>query len=235
MATEDAYGGILAIPTQSTNELVYKRLKEAIVTGSLPPGHRIIEERIVARLGVSRAPLREAIRLLAHEGLIQRTPRRGAYVAVLFKEDAIELYQFRMALEGWAVEQCCGRISPSDLRDLRHLISFMHTASSDASVNLLTDEDTAFHERLCQLSGNQRLLAAWRGIAQQIQLLSACSTGQLHSKLHRIPTRHEAIVDAIASGDRSIARQTLIEHVRSASDRIIHLLPDQVDSGDRER
>lgn len=99
MITEDAYGGILAIPTRTTNDLVYERLKEAIVTGALPPGHRIIEERIVARLGVSRAPLREAMRLLAHEGLIQRTPRRGAYVAVLFREDAVELYEFRMALK----------------------------------------------------------------------------------------------------------------------------------------
>ncbi len=125
--TRSDYTGLQSVTVETSTELVYANLHDAITTGTLVPGQRLIEARLAERMGVSRAPLREAMQKLAAEGLLENLPRRGVVVAILRKADAAEIYGLRTALECWAAREACHRATESELAGLTDLIHEMET------------------------------------------------------------------------------------------------------------
>ncbi len=227
VARSKPYGGIATISVKRSNDLVYQSLRKAISSGTLPPGRRLIEMQLADQLGVSRAPLREAVRVLEREGLITRLPRRGMIVAVLTRTDIAETYGLRTALECWAVRIACERITPVSLRKLENQVKAIETSSSAGNLGLLRDEDVLFHKTICELSGNRRLMDVWLSNLAQIQLLSAQSLDAMHSDLDLVPRRHQLIADAIAARDADLAETRVREHILTAAGRILEAMPDQ--------
>jgi DNA-binding GntR family transcriptional regulator len=144
-------------------------LREAIWQGTLKPGHRLNEQWLSGQLGVSRPPLREAIRVLEQEGLVVSSPRRGAFVQSLAGEDIFEIYAVRCALEGMAAELLMDRASPEMLQELEHMIDQVE-ASPDGDLRVTIDQDFQFHRRLVMLSGSARLAGMWEQLAGQLRL-----------------------------------------------------------------
>lgn len=223
-AAED-YNSLQTLTVERSNDLAYERLRDAITSGALEPGRRLVESRLAARLGVSRAPVREAIRVLEREGLVRSVPRRGVTVTVLSKDDVREIYGLRAALECAAVRDAARNATPELLARLTTLVEAMHRGSRANDLELLAAEDVAFHSAICEFAGNARLHRVWSGIHAQIRLLSRQVIGTLYSDLTPIPHRHELILDAIRAGDMDVAERTIREHVSSVADRIVAAFP----------
>lgn len=218
---EDQYAGIGSAAVETSARVVYANLKDAIAKGALHPGQRLVEARIAGRLGVSRAPLREAIRLLESEGLLQKVPRKGVIVSILHEKDAAEIYGLRVALESWAAREACHRATEADFEALRELIAEMERSSSASDVDHLAGEDVTFHRKICEIAGNQRLLISWTGIVSQMRLLSRHVLGTLYADLHQVPHRHERLMEALAKREPDLAEVLIRQHIESVASRIL--------------
>jgi DNA-binding GntR family transcriptional regulator len=193
---------------------VRERLATAIVNRELPPGSRLIEARLASELGVSRGPVREALRELERRGLTVSSPR-GFSVPDFSFNDLSELMQLRLALERLAIALAVERMQPAglleleaDIRDMEHAV-----AESPEDQATLARLDSAFHEHLCELSGHQRLLHLLRAMSDEIRL--AISTANLSfERREGYVEGHAAIVDALRAGDKERCEEVIGEHIR---------------------
>lgn len=220
----DSYRELTTLQVSRSNDLVYESLRKAILQGVFAPGQRLIEARLGERFGVSRGPVREAIRSLEREGLIQSSPRRGVFVASLGKTDIAEIYGLRLALECGAIRDACKHITEDDLVDMARLVREMEESSAAHALDLLAHEDVAFHRKICELSGNSRLLNTWLSVLGQIQLLSEQVITSLYADLAQIPQRHDLIFEALAARDQDAAEVTMRSHIDSVASRILETL-----------
>ncbi|GIE87834.1 GntR family transcriptional regulator [Actinoplanes regularis] len=192
-------------------ELAVDRLRRDILSGRNDPGERLVEEQLTKRLGISRAPLREAMRLLAEQGLVEHIPRRGARVATLSDDDVRELYEVRDVLERHAVT------TTGEHRDLLRLRSALDTirAATDAGDRpALADAHRRFHVEVVALSGNRQLTALYETILVRIQLYMAVNmrreaeTARASDGVHR----HERLFAAVERGDTAEILTALSAH-----------------------
>jgi DNA-binding GntR family transcriptional regulator len=140
-STKDVMSAFADLPTltvEALNERVCQTLRDAIVTGKLAPGQRLVEEALAERLGVSRAPIREALAALQREGLVTCLPSRGVMVTVLTRRDVREIYGLRTALECWAVREACRIATPEQLETLAPLVAYMERSSLQVDKDFLT-------------------------------------------------------------------------------------------------
>ncbi len=196
----------LAIPT--LREGVLQRVKGAIFDGTLVPGERVNEGRIADQLGISRAPLREALAALAEEGLVIRVPRKGSFVAKISMTDGINMYEVRNALEAFAVERA-DQPSLAFIANLNTLVDEMANAADKREIAVLVDVDCRFHEQLVLLSGNPWLRRAWQ------QMNSTTSLFYLHMlnsgavTFEEVSLHHRTIVQGLERGDMALAAQVV--------------------------
>jgi DNA-binding GntR family transcriptional regulator len=163
-------------------EGVYQILRSSIVEGDLAPGEHLAEQQLAAELGVSRTPVREALRRLALEGFVVMVPRRGAYVAGLSLKDMNDLFELRMALEGLAAYLAAQRITPAEITGLRQSICGLETAIVAGDREQVIAADTSFHSVIYSSSRNRRLITIVGNLSDQIQafrLRSLFSPGRL--------------------------------------------------------
>lgn len=140
-------------------EVVFEALRDAIVHGEFEPGERLLEVALAKRLGVSRTPVREAIRMLELEGLVVMVPRKGAEVARITEKDLRDALEIRLSLEELAVELACKRIDEDGRLRLREACENFREAVRSGRVPDIVDTDVAFHETICELSNNPRLVS----------------------------------------------------------------------------
>lgn len=220
-STDDTYNRLNALTVERSNDLVYRRLRDAIASGALEPGQRLFETRLARRLGVSRAPIREAIRVLEREGLLESVPRRGVTVVVLRQKDVREVYGLREALECAAVREAARRATPELLERLRVLIERMREATESKNLERLSAEDVAFHSAISEFADNDRLHRVWSSMLEQIRLLSRQVIGTLYADLTPVAQRHEVILQAIRLGDSDVAESVIRDHISSVADRMV--------------
>jgi DNA-binding GntR family transcriptional regulator len=209
---------------ENLHERVQAQIMHAIHDGTLAPGQRLVEDRIAASLHVSRAPVREALRVLEREGLVEAKGRRGRFVAQVSAHDAWEVYTLRSALEGMAFHLAAGRASAEALQDLSNIVEEMRRVSRTGDRKLLSELDTRFHETACRLSGNVRLYENWLSMFRQIRHLSGRVLDTLYSDLNEVPGRHEHLVDLLAAGDPAAAEAAARSHIDPIATRIINAL-----------
>lgn len=219
--SNDEYSFSPIQPPNRVNREVYEALRRAIISGELVPGQRLVEATLANRLGVSRAPLREAIGVLERDGLISRLPRRGMAVSVLSRKDVIEIYGLRTALETWAIAKACEEASAEEIADLASIVDRMRDAIACDDVKRVAEGDVAFHRALCASSHNDRVVAVWNSNYSQIQILSNQSTVEGRPYIREFPERHLVIVRAIAAGNRDAAQRVIVEHIQSAARRTL--------------
>jgi len=180
-------------------ELAYNRLSQEILSGRTDPGERLVEEQLTRRLGISRAPLREALRQLAQQGLVEHIPRRGVRVATLSDDDVRELYEVRDVLERHAVSL----IAPgADLSGLQAAIETMRKATEAGDRLGIADAHRRFHVEVVMLGGNRQLCTLYESVLVRLQLYMAVNLrreAEVREPADGVH-RHEAVLAAVAAG-----------------------------------
>lgn len=209
---------IKQIQNRSLREHVLEMLYAAIVNGELKPGQVLVEAELAGQLGVSRAPLREAINILHAEGLVEVVPYRGTTVKSLSPKDIEELYSVRTMMEGFAIQRIMASENKLEVVDaLREICNAMQDAANEGDLGKLTELDRRFHSTLVMGSKNDLLMTLWKTVAmrvQQVMSLKNRRKGNLHLMAHN----HVEIVDVIAREDVEAAVRTISRHIGSAGD-----------------
>lgn len=190
------------------------RLAKAIRNGDLEPGTRLVEARLARELGVSRAPVREALRHLERSGLA--TAEKGLYwVPSLDVEDLRELVLLRIALERLAIALAAEQASDEDIDALAQVVARMHELeeTQPSNTRALLELDAGLHSSLCKLSGNRRLQALWTAMDDQIRL--AIVTANISFPEPRgVADDHQLIIDALRTRDRDRCERAIESHIR---------------------
>ena len=194
-------------------ELAADRIRDDILSGRLEPGARIVEETLGAELGISRGPLREALRLLTQQGLVEHLPRRGSRVVEWSSTDVLQLFELRGVLERYAVESTFPLDDPAaGLEPVRHALAAMRSARGSLERN---DAHQDFHAAVVGLAANRQLHIALAPVLLKLQLPMARN---LREEARRKQTvrdglrRHEELLDALESNDPILVVKALHEH-----------------------
>lgn len=204
-------------------ELVLDAIRSAIMSGILQPRERLMEIQLAEELGVSRTPIREALRKLELEGFIVMVPRKGAYVSDLSFKDIADVFEIRAALEGLAAGLAAERITEDELERLERLLVEKQEAITQDDIDKLVEVDTKFHELMYQASRNVRLSTIISNLREQIQrfrLASLSYPGRNKLSLEE----HKNIVEAIQARDCQLARQLAQEHIENAENVLIECI-----------
>ena len=149
-------------------DVVFNTLRQAILKGELKPGERLLEIALAERLGVSRTPVREAMRKLEQEGLVVMIPRRGAQVASITEKDLNDVLEVRIALENVAIEKACKLITEEELGRLWVAAKEFEKTKAEGNLVRLAEADVAFHEIIYQASDNKRLNQVLNNLREQM-------------------------------------------------------------------
>lgn len=204
-------------------DVVFQTLRQAILRGELKPGERLMEIHLAQKLGVSRTPVREAIRMLELEGLVTMIPRKGAVVAEITVKDLEDVLEVRMALEELAVKHVCSMITGEQITELRRLArEFVKTLRGN-DVGACAQADMEFHEAIYTATGNRRLVQILNNLREQMYRyrMEYLKDKQSHSQLVK---EHEEIISALEQRDELLAVRTTCDHIKSQKEYIIRVL-----------
>jgi DNA-binding GntR family transcriptional regulator len=215
----------MAAPGKSLNHIdnkplrdrVLDALRDAIVSAELKPGEPLIELELSAQLGVSRAPLREAIQILSREGLVETMPYRGAIVRNLSRQDIEELYSLRSVLESFAVQRIIERNDAEQAGRLRAVFESMLAAAQAGDLKAVNNIDREFHDTLIELSDHNLLVMTWSSVSMRVRQVMALRNRR-NSDITRIAYNHLPIIEAIEKADETEALRLIREHVASSGD-----------------
>ena len=208
-----------AIENLTLWQRVYEHLRDEILENRLPPGTELSEVALSKELAVSRGPIREAMGRLAAEGLVVVRPRRGAEVRSLTPEELIDAYQVREALEVLAVRLAVPKLTDADLARLDELAAQMSEHAGNNAVADFFAANVAFHELLCELSGNKKLQQVHHRLAGEIGRFQAPSLA-LRGSLDGSVLEHQAILEAVRARDAEKAAELAAAHVRVPAERL---------------
>jgi DNA-binding GntR family transcriptional regulator len=208
------------LATLTLTDAVTDTIRNAILTGSLQPGARLVEVSIAKQMQMSRGPVREALRLLEKEGLVARIPRKGTCVASLTPEDVEEIYSFRSVVEGFAIRRAMHYVSPQDIDRISLLVEQIKQALLGNNRRTKNDLTLQVHREICKLSRHKRLLDAWTTIGHQIWLCSAIAT-HMELPLPREMLTHQDLLDALQSNDPDFAERTIKEHILATGQAVL--------------
>ncbi len=200
------------IQSRSLSEQVLDVLRDAILDGDFRPGQPLVETDIAARLGVSRAPLREAIRILSAEGLVESVPYHGTTVRALTKTDIEELYSLRGELEAFAIRRVIQQDAQQAASELREHMNAILQAAEAGDLHLVNEEDRDFHRTLIVLSDHSLLLSLWNVVGARVRLVMAL-LNRRNSDLKQVAYNHVPIIEAIEAGDEARAVQEIRQHI----------------------
>lgn len=191
---------------QSLVELATTRLREEILSGALEPGERLVEEQLTQRFQISRAPLREALRLLAEQGLVEHLPRRGVRVTTYSEQDFDELFAVRDALERFALTLVRERQPDQlDAAPLEAALSDLRAAAAGGDRLAASNAHRAFHLALVALADSRQLVVAYEPLILKLQLYMAANLrreAEASSPAEGV-RRHQQLFDAVLSGDQA--------------------------------
>jgi DNA-binding GntR family transcriptional regulator len=194
-------------------EHVAEVVREAIGVGRVRPGDRLVESRIAAELGTSRAPVREALRELVHEGLVTHMPYRGAFVLGVSEVEVHEvMIPVRLTLERYGFAQALPRVGTRELATLEALVDGMEDAAAAADLRSVVEADIRFHEHVLELSQLPHTIQIWRSIAPRIRVY--LYRYDRDRDLRGVVVEHRALHAALASGDADAVQALLEEHIR---------------------
>lgn len=197
---------------QSLSQQSHETLYQAILQGRVPPGSHLPEEPIARTLGVSRISIREAIRELTREGLVEIIPNRGAYTVEFGPSDIEEIFSLRAALEGLAIRLAAQNAGRTDIARLEDVIEEMEAVQGSNDRLAGARVDAMFHRVMVEASGHSRVLQVWHGMSAQITMAVYNST-TYYQDIDGLPDRHQGILDIIRQGDPDAAEECIKEHI----------------------
>ncbi|MGL4914601.1 MAG: GntR family transcriptional regulator [Romboutsia sp.] len=201
-------------------DVVFENLREAILEGKLKPGQRLMEVQLAEQLGVSRTPVREAIRKLELEGLVIMLPRKGAYVANMSLKDILDVLEIRASLEGLAASLAAERISAEDIKKLENIAKEFEKSADSSDVEELLKKDVEFHECIFKATNNKRLHQLINSLWEQVYRFRVTYISDYDSSVNII-SEHKLILEAIKKGDTDMAKKYAREHIEKAEQFMI--------------
>lgn len=192
-------------------EQVKEHIVEAILSGELNPGERLVESALARQLGVSQAPIREAIRDLVMMGFLETKPYKGASVRTFSARDLHEIYSVRAALEALATREAAAQITDEDIRALRQIYQRMLNAAKSGDLVETTRLNNEFHEYILQRSGNHLIVRLWKTLLMGQWTVYSARHSELG--LMRIAERHQDVIDALATRDPHLAEEAMRRHI----------------------
>jgi DNA-binding GntR family transcriptional regulator len=214
MVRDDSQGDSLG--ARSLAELAVQRLRAEIISGALAPGERLVEEHLTRRFGTSRAPLREALRLLGEQGLVEHLPRRGVRVTELSARDMDELFSLRDELERFAMRTALADGPPAADRmtELTESLADLDRATQDSDPLGRAEAHRRFHLALVALSGHHHLLRVYEPVILKLQLCMATNLRREAAQASPLVSlrRHRRLYEALLTGDLALVLETLSGH-----------------------
>lgn len=207
---------------RSASEAAANLIRRAILDGTLRPGQRLTEEALARDLRISRTPVREALRVLQAEGLVESTPYQGSTVRTYALDDLDDMYQLRALLEGYAARRAALRIDEDGLERLRESCVRLVALgdATDENVAQIVDENLFFHTTILEVAGSRRLTAMVRKVIELPLVYKSYHWYSPHQK--RLSEHaHEQLVQVLASGDADRAELTMRAHVYEGRDVLI--------------
>lgn len=201
-------------------DVVFNTLRQAILTGELKPGERLMEIHLANKLGVSRTPIREAIRKLELEGLVTMIPRRGAEVAQITEKSMSDVLEVRRALDALCVELACERITEEDLARLKQACDAFEEAVRSRDIKKVARADVELHDIIVQATGNQRLVQLINNLSEQMYRYRFEYIKDI-SQHQRLVEEHRRIYDSIVKKDKEAASQAAHVHIDNQKKAII--------------
>lgn len=216
----------IAHAPQTLREIAVDRLRSAIIAGRFRSGDRLVERVLCDQLGVSRTVVREAIRYLEAEGLVEIAPRVGPIVAPLDRDQARQIYAIRRLLEADAAADCARRIGPQDAARLRAAEAALTLAAQGSDTQQLFHASTAFYEIIFRVAGHD---IAWDVVRRLNSRISRLRALTLAAKERRVsgPARMARIAEAILAHDPDVAAQAVRDHLTEAAQIAHDLLSEE--------
>ncbi|APX93420.1 GntR family transcriptional regulator [Halomonas sp. 1513] len=217
---------------QQTNlvEQVADYLTEAIIARHFAPGVRLSEVQLSRDLGVSRAPVREAARLLESRGLLISRPRKGFFVRELNGDDLADVFDLRLCYERHAFELLASRFDEADHATLSRQVETMCALAKGSDDGCKIEADLRFHRLVFEMAGNRRLLKAFDDLSHELRLCMALIE-RTHAEPERIAANHWPLIEALASGEARRCREAVDYHIGVARDYVIQGLGAGPDAG----
>jgi phosphonate utilization transcriptional regulator len=214
-----AVATIALVQANSLPTLVQKELERMILAGDLAAGAKLNEAAVADLLGVSRGPVREAFRALEESGLVRLEKNRGVFVRQISLEEADEIYEVRAALDEWVGRRLARTATADQLQALRSIVDRMDRAAAQGDVDAYYPLNLDFHDRLVAFAGNDKLLATYRRLVNELNLFRRQTLAQ--GGMLPISTReHRDILEKIAAGNAAAAGKALHEHVMGSRERM---------------
>ena len=202
-------------------DVVFNTLRQAILKGELEPGERLMEIQLADRLGVSRTPIREAIRKLELEGLVLMIPRKGAEVAKISEKSLRDVLEVRRSLEELAIELACQRMSDSDIEDLELAQNAFREAVTAGDAMTIAETDEHYHDIIYNGTGNNRLVQILNNLREQMYRYRLEYIKDVSQHV-RLIEEHEEIYRCISSRDKDAGARAIKMHIYNQEQSIMN-------------
>ena len=214
---------IISIPRQVLHQEVTTRLRQRIVEGQIAPGAKLNERELSEQLHVSRTPLREAIKMLAAEGLVELLPNRGAVAASLGVQDVADTFEVIAGLEGQSGELAAQRITDAERAEIRALHYEMLAAHTRRDLSTYYRLNAQIHALINAAARNPVLTQTWRNVNARLQALRFRSNFD-EAKWLRAVKEHDRMVELLDARDAPALRDLLVQHLHNKRDAVIELM-----------
>ncbi|MFZ5969770.1 MAG: GntR family transcriptional regulator [Bacillota bacterium] len=199
----------------SLTSKIFKVLREDILNGKYSDGEKLVEAKLADELGVSRTPVREALKQLELEGFVENIPNRGVIVKSMSLQDLQDIFTLRIAIEGIAARWAAERMTDEDLSSLKDIYELMEFYTFKKDVEKIAELNTRFHETIYKSTKSryiEQVLKDFQYYMKKVRRKSLSSEGRLESTLEE----HKAILDALLKRDKDEAEKMLIHHVNNS-------------------
>lgn len=200
-------------------EVVFNTLRYAILHGDLKPGERLMEVKLADTLGVSRTPVREALKLLEGEGLVNMIPRKGAVVSKIDEKTMEDVLVVRRSLEGLAVKLACECITSDQIQSLKEVTDTLEDAINRNEIDKIADLDVRFHDIILNAANNKKLVQVLNEIKEQMYRyrLEYVKYEEDHKT---ILNEHRAIIRSLEAHDKNLAAEILKKHIETQKEKV---------------
>jgi DNA-binding GntR family transcriptional regulator len=195
-------------------EVIFDTIRQAIITGELKPGERLMEVQLAEKMGVSRTPIREAIRKLELEGLVEMLPRKGALVADLSIKDMMDVLEVRTSLDGLATVLASQRIKPEEIKELKNVQAQFANYVEKENLQGTIKKDVEFHDIIYKASRNDKLILIANNLREQVYRFRVIYLKDFISP-KEIVKEHAEICDAVTRGDTETAEILAQRHIKN--------------------
>lgn len=212
---------------------VYKQLRQGMLNGALKPGERLVERKLAEQLGVSRTPVREAIRMLELEGLVSHLPRIGAVVSRVNDYEVLEVYRIRAVLEGLIARMAAEKIVPEQLDGLINLVESIETAAAQGNVDNLEKNHLAFNDTIYRAAASPRLygmISSLSDFIARFTRIGYCYPGRIAEATRE----HRELLEAIKLHDGDLAERIAREHIENSRRAYFSEINHPLNQGNKE-